>query len=278
MFPLSRFRIVFFLLLGMGGLSPLFASISVAPAQLFIDSKKKIGEVFLTNTSPNMVDVAIDFKFGFPESDDFGNITIPLHERTYEHPNTIAPFLYVYPRRLTLYPGQTRTVRIVVRAPEGLADGEYWARAVFSSEVRNDGRTENGDPGKASSYVTFKYAIIVPVYYRTGKVSADLAMPKLETSIARDSLFLTSYLQRTGNGAYLGIRKVQIFDAKGEIVHDLIHDFAVYEQTKAVDRVPLATWPRGKYVVKITYTTSGRLDALFLFPSDDKVITREFTW
>lgn len=277
-FSSYRFRSAFSLLLFLISSYPTLASISVAPSQLFIDAKRKIGEVYITNTSSNMVDVAIEFKFGFPVFGEDGKVTIPLHERTYEHPKTIAPFLYVYPRRLTLYPGQTRTVRIVVRAPEGLSEGEYWARVVFNSEAKGDVQREDEASGKVSSVVNIKYAIIIPVYYRVGSIYSDVDVLQVDATLRQDSLHVTSQLQRKGNGAYLGIRKVQLLNASGDVVYDAFFDYALYESGTALDKIAMAGLPRGKYTVRMTYTTVGRIDAMFLMPSEDKIVQREIQW
>lgn len=78
------------------------------------------------------------------------------------------------PRRVVLPPNQPQAIRIGVRAPEGLADGEYRAHMLFRAIPRPTPVTEeSGQPAQGFNIrLTPIYGVTIPIIIRHGNLSA----------------------------------------------------------------------------------------------------------
>lgn len=135
------------------------------------------------------------------------------------------------PRRITLLPGQPQSVRISVRPPEGLADGEYRVhmnfRAIPPARAPEDaGATE---PSGLSIKLVPVYGITIPVFLRRGRLEggASLSGPHLVKTEA--GAYLELDMNRTGQRSVYGglIGK----NARGEVLFDL-RGIAIYPEVK----------------------------------------------
>ena len=144
------------------------------------------------------------------------------------------------PRRITLLPGQPQSVRISIRPPEGLADGEYRVHMSFRAVPPAIPAEQAGDaPATGVSIKLIPvYGITIPVIFRKGRLeaTATLANPHLVTGDR--GTFLELDMTRSGSRSVYGelIGK----NAKGDTVFDL-KGVAVYpEINRRVARVPLS--------------------------------------
>ena len=84
------------------------------------------------------------------------------------------------PRRVTLLPGQPQAVRISVRPPEGLPDGEYRVHMNFRAVPSADPvEAAAADPAQAAG-VSIKlvpvYGITIPVFVRKGRLEGQATL------------------------------------------------------------------------------------------------------
>src|SRR5688500_4430590 len=106
------------------------AAVSVSPMAVYLDQRTRTGTITLYNAGTRPEEIGVEFAFGYPQSDEAGNITVPITDTVPAGEPSAVGWLQAFPRRLVLQPGQRQVVRIMIRPPEGLEEGEYWARAL----------------------------------------------------------------------------------------------------------------------------------------------------
>jgi hypothetical protein len=248
--PLSRSVALGLLLLGLHALPAL--AVSVSPAALYLDSRTRSGVLTLTNVGSLPEEIEIGFAFGYPTSNDAGNVTLDLVPEAPAGEPSLLPWLRAFPRRVRLEPGQHQVVRIIVQPPPNLAAGEYWGRITVLSRGGRPPieQEQNGVHMK----IDLQTQVIAAVTYRTGSVStgAQVTAAHLELDSARTPRAVFD-LARTGNAAFLGRVHVEIVAPDGQVVDDATEDVAVYHTLRRVIALqkPLPANPAG-YRVRFT--------------------------
>lgn len=124
------------------------------------------------------------------------------------------------PRMVTLAPGQTQTVRLMLRKKKGTADGEYRSHMMFQS-LPDPGTTDVNESSNKEDSFSIKLipvvGITIPVIVRQGKLNADVSLSEFEikqsnTVKAQSVLSLT--MNREGNKSVYGDFRVY-FTPKG---------------------------------------------------------------
>lgn len=115
------------------------------------------------------------------------------------------------PRQVTLQPGQSQTVRVSVRKPAGLADGEYRSHLQFERqpEINPQNNLENvNDLGKDQVSVNLEALIgaSIPVIIRQGQTQAEVSFQDLALSPAAGERppMLGFVFRRSGNQSVYG--------------------------------------------------------------------------
>lgn len=101
---------------------------------------------------------------------------------------TLAMISYA-PRRVVLPPNQPQSIRIGIRAPAGLADGEYRAHMLFraipaTKPVVNDPNTPRTG---VSISLTPIYGVTIPIIVRKGALSATAAISDARIDIVKEA-------------------------------------------------------------------------------------------
>lgn len=108
------------------------------------------------------------------------------------------------PKRFTLEPGQRQVIRVMVRRPKDLADGDYHSHLLFREvPLRNQERDTGADGSgqKASFEIQALYGVAVPVVVQHGTVSSEMGI--VTTELVRDERgnpALGVVFSRSGNG------------------------------------------------------------------------------
>lgn len=82
------------------------------------------------------------------------------------------------PRRVVLPPNQPQAIRIGVRAPEGLADGEYRVHMLFRAIPRPRPAAAEGEAGGEGFQIRLipVYGVTIPIIVRHGNLTATAAI------------------------------------------------------------------------------------------------------
>lgn len=211
----------------------------VAPTRVVINGAGNT-EVVLSNIGEKPATYRISLELRrMDESGDFADVA---EAAASDAERAALEMVRFAPRRVTLLPGQPQAVRLSVRPPEGLPDGEYRVHMGFRA-IPTDTTPDGGaDPDDTASGVSIKltpiYGITIPVFLRKGRLEAQagIAEAKLARMGGRDFLEVT--MSRTGNRSVYGelIGKT----ARGEVLFSM-RGIAIYpEVNRRLVHVPLS--------------------------------------
>ena len=145
------------------------------------------------------------------------------------------------PRRVTLLPGQPQAVRISVRPPEGLPDGEYRVHMNFRAVPSADPvEAATADPAQATG-VSIKlvpvYGITIPVFVRKGRLEGQATLGAAQLVRSETGAFIDLDMGRSGTRSVYG--EITGKDARGQVVFS-IRGVAIYsEVNRRKARIPL---------------------------------------
>jgi len=176
------------------------------------------------------------------------------------------------PRLVTLAPGQSQTVRLMLRKKSGTADGEYRSHMLFQSlpdatatDVKN--LTSNNSEGLAIQLIPV-VGITIPVIVRQGKLSAEVSLSGFEIKQAntvKAQSTLALQINREGNKSIYGDIRVYFTPEGGApIVIGRLNGIAVYTSlnTRSLN-IKLQT-PPGLSL------SNGELHVTYLMPGKDE--------
>ena len=136
------------------------------------------------------------------------------------------------PRRVTLPPNQPQSIRIGIRAPQSLPDGEYRAHMLFRAIPDSKPATASTGPKEGVSIaLTPIYGVTIPIIVRQGNLSAKAAITdaRIEKGDERDTFSFG--LTRSGTRSTYGrIRVIKpgvdkpLIDARGIAVYAELAD------------------------------------------------------
>ena len=176
------------------------------------------------------------------------------------------------PRLVTLEPGQSQTVRLMLRKKRGMADGEYRSHMMFqslpdpaASDVSN---LTSENPDALSIKLVPIIGISIPVIVRQGELSADVSLSGFEikqSNTVEAQSVLSLQIDRKGNKSIYGDFRVY-FTPKGgvPIVIGQLNGVAVYTSldSRSVE-IKLQTPPD-------VNLSNGELHVTYLVPGKDE--------
>jgi hypothetical protein len=187
----------------------------VAPTRIVLDGKRGT-EVILNNVGSEEATyrISLELRRMTPE----GALAEVSEEEANQLEQAALQMIRYAPRRVTLPPNQPQAIRIGVRAPAGLADGEYRAHMLFRAIPKATAITEtvNVQSEGLSIALTPIYGVTIPIIIRRGQLeaTASLANGRLET-LESGGKALAFDLQRSGQGSVYGeIRVTRQGDAE----------------------------------------------------------------
>jgi len=154
-----------------------------------------------------------------------------------------AAIIRYAPRQVTLMPGESQTVRLLVRRPADMAEGEYRAHLMFEREPELISGYTTGE-SELSLKVHVAYGITIPVIVRHGTAVPVSAV--LETALELGGGAIEISLQREGPHSLYGqLRALHVVGGE-ETLLATIPNFAVYSEVDAATRRLPLQWPSGE--------------------------------
>lgn len=138
------------------------------------------------------------------------------------------------PRRIVLPPGQPQAVRITVRPPEGLADGEYRVHMVFRSipaAVSPEEAARVRAAGEFAIRLQPVYGISIPVFIRKGRLDAAVQLGAATLERDAGGAAIAVDVTRTGGRSVYG--EVVARNSKGDQIA-MVRGIAVYPEVGQV--------------------------------------------
>lgn len=144
----------------------------VAPTRVVLDGARG-AEVILSNkgSAPATYRVSLELR----RMDASGKLVeVSEAQADAREQQTLAMISYA-PRRVVLAPEQPQAIRIGVRAPEGLPNGEYRAHMLFRA-VPDTAPVGEAPKGGLSIALTPIYGVTIPIIVRRGALQATAAL------------------------------------------------------------------------------------------------------
>jgi P pilus assembly chaperone PapD len=223
----SRFAAVFsFFAVAIGSAAfsaPGGGDLLVAPTRVVLDGGRGT-EVILNNigAAPATYRVSLELRRMMA---DGGFEEITTANANEQEQKALSMISYA-PRRVVLAPNQPQSIRIGLRPPVGLPDGEYRAHMLFRAIPESKPVAAAADPKGVSISLTPIYGVTIPIIVRRGtlKATAALADVKIIKDDGKPALSLA--ISRSGTRSTYGrIRVLQagssqpVFEVRGVAVY-----------------------------------------------------------
>lgn len=136
------------------------------------------------------------------------------------------------PRQVTLEPGASQAIRLLLRLPKDLPDGEYRSHMMMRAVPKAAGQSVEKPVGNGATVQLIPvFGIAVPIIVRHGKVDYSMGLDDLKFVPAanKDELNKVRFnLTRTGNRSSYGDLTATLTDGGKELVLSQIMRLAVY--------------------------------------------------
>lgn len=212
-------RLLLMMLIPLLGLSvPSLAQgdLLITPKRVLFDGNKQREELNLVNTGKDTTTYSISF-LQYNMQEDGGIVII-------ENPDLGQMFadsyLRIFPRQVTLAPGEPQVVMLQCRRTPGMQAGEYRSHLYFRSEKEYN-PLGMGNHAKDTTLLSVQlipiYGMSIPVIIRSGTVNVSNALVDLNLENRQDGIqFLNLTITRTGNISTYGDIKIQFIPAEGK--------------------------------------------------------------
>lgn len=183
-----------------------YASLLITPLQVVIEGRERSANIVLVNTSQYEVTYRMMWQQLVQVQDKGGYVVDTDAEAT--HLQDIAVFT---PRQITLKPREKQTIRVAIRRPADLPDGEYKSHLRF--RIIDDGKSQvdfqSNEPDssevRVGARVLASYSI--PVVYRKGErdVSISIMDPSFQINPKTGKMMMELPVERSGTQGVIGV-------------------------------------------------------------------------
>lgn len=207
----------------------------VAPTRVVLEGRTRSAQLTLSNTGSATSTYRISIvNLRMTEDGAITEITKP------DEGQLFAEKLFRYsPRQITLEPGGVQAVRILLRKPKGLKEGEYRSHIFFRAVPQDAGESVNQAPTGDGLQIRLIpiYGITLPIIVRHGKTEfkASLSNLKINPPADQNPLSTLSFrISREGLSSAFGDLTATFVAASGEkTVIGEVQRLAVYTPNKA---------------------------------------------
>ncbi len=197
--------------------APAMADLMIFPTRIVFDGRTRTAQVDLVNTDDHTATYRIGFAHRrMNEMGNLANIETPIESELFAD-----QMIRYSPRQVVLAPGAGQAVRLLLRRPQDLPDGEYRSHLVFervpdapvpdASAVAGGSATGAGAPvarpgGMMDIKLTAFVNVSIPVIVRHGVTNATVAItaPHIEKDVQGGQSLIAFTVERSGNRSVYG--------------------------------------------------------------------------
>lgn len=234
---------------------PLSAQVSIAPSTVFIDDQTNIGTVYVSNRSDDPQEVSIDFAFGYPASDEEGNLVMTYEDSLAYARYAINEWVRAFPRSFVLGPRQQQTVRFQVRPQPQAEDGVYWTRVRFLASPQEAEIDMTTEEEGITTRISFRFEQIIAAFYKKGQTTTGINVKEIGVRHEEDRVLLLPRLERTGNSPFIGSMRANLYDMEGNLVAERQTTTTAYFEEVRRIAIDTSEIPPGEYRVELTFET-----------------------
>lgn len=230
----------------------------VAPTRVVFEGRTRSAQLGLVNKGSGSATYRISvINMRMDETGQLTEIAKP------EAGQQFADRLFRYsPRQVTLEPGATQAIRLLLRKPKDLAPGEYRSHLMMRAIPDTSSQSAEAPTVGAAVRLIPVFGVAVPVIVRHGDVDYSSAISNVEFVPAAEADQLSKLrfkLERSGDRSSFGDLVATLKDGSSDVVLAQIMRIAVYtpNQSRIVEmplRVPEGVSLAGK-TVNVTFKT-----------------------
>jgi hypothetical protein len=233
----------------------------ITPMRVVFEGAKQIQELNLVNTGTDTTTFTISFiQYNMKEDG-----TMVKTDKPDEVQMPAAPYLHIYPTKVTLAPGEPQVIVLQLKRKSGMPTGEYRSHLYFRAEKENSlhgfNKSEQ-DTTQLTVHLIPVYGLSIPVIIRTNDVKVSTTLTGLELENPPESSPLIKFtINRTGNISTYGDIIVENRPQQGKPVQlAVIRGIGVYadlNKRKIVIRLNNSSGiPFKKGKIKVSYVSN----------------------
>jgi hypothetical protein len=250
----------------------------VTPTRVVFEGNKQKQEINLVNVGQDSAIYSISFiQYKMIEDGSFVRV---------EKQDSILmfadPFLRIFPRKVSLGPGEAQVIMLQYRRKADMLAGEYRSHLYFRSEkdYKPLGEINQDSTAAISVQLIPVFGMAIPVIIRVGTASVNLAFSDLKLGKKTESgQFLTLTINRSGNISAYGDIIIEFVPSKGKSFQVAkINGIGVYTTISKRHLNIKINNPEGTTItdglIKVKYVSSGETKELVYAEAELKVESR----
>lgn len=234
----------------------------ITPTRVVFDGNKQKEELNLVNTGKNIATYSISFvQKNMKEDGSF--VTI---EKSDSMQMFADPYLRIFPRQVTLAPGEPQVIILQCRRKPDMVAGEYRSHLFFRAESDYNPLDANHsvrDTTLLNVQLTPIFGMTIPIIIRSGVVNVSSTLSDLKLDTQQDSIKnLKLTINRIGNISTYGDIIIQYFPIQGRSFQiGVVAGVAVYTNINKrnvvvrLKNTPGKTLKNGR--LKVQYISNG---------------------
>jgi P pilus assembly chaperone PapD len=226
----------------------------ITPHFVFIPEASRTTTIELHNTDSVSTEITIETVDGTYRTDSAGGIIVVHDTSALAAAHSAAAWVQIYPRHVTLHPGERQTVKLLASPPADLGAGEYRARLVVGARPVT-ARQPATSEGQTRIALNFEVQTSLSLIYRKGTVSTGVKIEEIRATVNGDYLDVRAHLEKTGNASFFGRLRGSLVDDTGRTVVALEQVFGLNESMSPRFRMSLGPIRSGTYTLKLAITT-----------------------
>ena len=188
----------------------------ITPKRVVFEGNNQKAELNLMNTGTDSATYSVSFRQY--------NMTEQGKLKLIEKPDTnqmiAEPYLRIFPRQVTLAPGEGQVIMLQFRRAADMIAGEYRSHLWFRDEKNYEPQGKEKpslDTNQLSVSVTAIFGITIPVIIRVGEVNLTTSLSDLNLETHQDTISLLKLaINRKGNISAYGNLTVEYVPLKGK--------------------------------------------------------------
>lgn len=182
------------------------ANLLLTPYYAIIEGRNRSAQVVVVNTGQETSTYMLSWRQLEQAEGLGGYVDAPDTEEKLN----LQDFAVFTPRQVTLRPGEKQTIRVGVRRPADLPDGEYKSHLKFSTLPQTTPDARKLKENEVSFKAEIRYSHSIPIIYRVGDydIQVDIGEPEFEVIEGSGKMRILVPISRSGTHGVLGMIKI----------------------------------------------------------------------
>jgi len=239
--------------------------LSIYPSRVVFEERQVKTTIELINTGKEQKTYSVSFvQRNMDENGKFTQITTPGLGQMFSD-----KLLRIYPRRVTLMPGEGQIVMLQRKRNSNLKTGEYRSHLFFRANPENTALAANEPVEQETIGVQIKpiFGFTIPIIVRSGEINVSTTLTDLKIENLKKPV-LRFTINRIGNISTYGNFKVEYVPEKGKVsTIGAVNGVSVYTTIKkrflSISLTNITELDLTKGSLKLTYTNRNNNKAVF---------------